>query len=124
MKETPARLSATLVTLARGHALLHGRKRVTGLDLGLAAHVGLCSMPRDRRIYLRALLAGGNGVLSDQKAQRALNTNPRSIQKIKETLELLGVIMTAREGARLAPDFKELRDPSFAGACRKFASGC
>ena len=46
-----------LYALARGHALVHGRRQLTEDDLPLVARAALESTPNDRRAVMRLLLA-------------------------------------------------------------------
>jgi hypothetical protein len=47
--EGPARIMSVLYGLARGHAILEGRSRLTDCDLPLIVAISLSSMPDDRR---------------------------------------------------------------------------
>ena len=47
--EDPKRAFAVLHNIARGHALIHGRKHLQEEDLPVVARIALSSMPRERR---------------------------------------------------------------------------
>jgi hypothetical protein len=53
--EGPFKLINYFKELARGHALIHGRSRVSRLDVELVAHVALSSIPSHLRPILRAV---------------------------------------------------------------------
>jgi hypothetical protein len=55
--EGPQRALSLLYALARGHALLHGRRQLDAADIPLAARAALESTPNDRRAVMRVLLA-------------------------------------------------------------------
>lgn len=56
MQEAPPRVVSMMKNLARGHALLHGRRQITGEDLDTCARVALSTVPKKRRDLLRELL--------------------------------------------------------------------
>ena len=57
MIEGPQRAMCLLYALARGHALVHGRRQLTVEDLPIVARAALESTPNDRRAVMRILLA-------------------------------------------------------------------
>ena len=124
LKEVPHRLAGLLATLARGHALLYGRSHVTMASLGLVMEVALCSMPGDRRAFLRAVLEAKGGVLEHGQAGRILEVGHSQISALGETLSLLGVVEMTPKGFRLASQFERLLDSDLQGVWREFKHVC
>ncbi len=88
--EAPHRAMSLLYALARGHALVHGRRQLTVDDLPLVARAALESTPNDRRAVMRLLLLNG-GVVSTGDVQEALRCSAPTARAILETLEKLGI---------------------------------
>jgi len=59
--EDPKRALAVLHNIARGHALIHGRKHLKEEDLPVVARIALSSMPRERRRVIETF-AGYEGI--------------------------------------------------------------
>ena len=78
-----------LYALARGHALVHGRRRLEEADMPIVARAALESTPNDRRAVLRLLLAH-QGSASTADVERALRCSAPTARAILETLEHLG----------------------------------
>lgn len=90
MIEQPHRAMSLLYALARGHALVHGRRQLSEEDLPLVARAALESTPNDRRAVMRLLLAK-EGVVSTADVQEALRCSAPTGRAILETLEKLGI---------------------------------
>jgi hypothetical protein len=90
MIEQPYRAMSLLYALARGHALVHGRRQLSEEDLPLVARAALESTPNDRRAVMRLLLAK-EGVVSTADVQEALRCSAPTGRAILETLEKLGI---------------------------------
>jgi hypothetical protein len=88
--EGPQRAMSLLYALARGHALVHGRRQLTRDDLPIVARAALESSPNDRRAVMRLLLAN-EGVVSTAEVQAALRCSAPTGRAILETLDKLGV---------------------------------
>jgi hypothetical protein len=88
--EQPHRAMALLYALARGHALVHGRRRPCEDDLKLVARAALESTPNDRRAVIRILLAKG-GMATTSNVEEALRCSAPTARAILETLDKLGV---------------------------------
>jgi hypothetical protein len=61
MQEAPPRVVSMIQNLARGHALLHGRRQITVEDLDICARVAISTVPKKRRDLLRELLQLDSG---------------------------------------------------------------
>jgi hypothetical protein len=90
MIEGPQRAMALLYGLARGHALVHGRRQLSAEDLPVVARVALESAPNDRRAVMRLLLANDGSVATGQ-VQNALRCSAPTGRAILETLDKLGL---------------------------------
>lgn len=88
--EQPHRAMSLLYALARGHALIHGRRQVTTSDLPLVARAALESTPNDRRAVVHQLLKH-EGVVTTANVQTALRCSSPTARAILETLEKLGL---------------------------------
>jgi len=82
--ERPWRAHAGLYNLARGHALVHGRRQLTMDDFPLVANLTVSSMPDHSRQVFKAMLRH-EGSLTVNQAQEALNT--ASLQTARTTLK-------------------------------------
>jgi hypothetical protein len=88
--EMPHRAMSLLYALARGHALVHGRRQLTSEDLPIVARAALESTPNDRRAVMRVLLAK-DGIASTKDVQDELQCSAPTGRAILETLEKLGL---------------------------------
>jgi hypothetical protein len=88
--EGPQRAMSQLYALARGHALIHGRRQLTEDDLRIVARAALESTPNDRRAVMRILLAN-NGIATTKDLQDTLRCSAPTGRAILETLEKLGI---------------------------------
>jgi hypothetical protein len=88
--EGPHRAMSLLYALARGHALIHGRRQLTEDDLPIVARAALESTPNDRRAVMRILLAN-DGVATTNNVQDKLRCSAPTGRAILETLEKLGI---------------------------------
>jgi hypothetical protein len=88
--EGPQRALSLLYALARGHALVYGRRQLAEADLVLAARAALESTPTDRRAVMRALIRNG-GVATADDVVKALRCSPPTARAILETLAKLRV---------------------------------
>ena len=79
-----------LYALARGHALVHGRRQLTLEDLPIVARAALESTPHDRRAVMRILLAR-DGIATTADLQEALRCSAPTARAILETLDKIGV---------------------------------
>jgi hypothetical protein len=79
-----------LYALARGHALVHGRRQLTADDLPIVARAVLESTPNDRRAVMRILLAK-DGLATTGDVEQALRCSAPTARAILETLDKLGV---------------------------------
>jgi hypothetical protein len=88
--EGPQRAMSLLYALARGHALIQGRRQLTEEDLPIVARAALESTPNDRRAVMRLLLAN-DGVVETGQLQSALRCSAPTARAILETLDKLGI---------------------------------
>ena len=96
--EGPQRLTALLFALARGHAIINGRKSLTSNDMAIVTEVALCSMPNDRRQVVDKLLdnpgtgkTSPRGCISSIEIGNALRVSRPTGIKIIEEFALLGI---------------------------------
>jgi len=88
--EAPYRAAAVLYNLARGRALLWGRRQLMPEDLVLVKHVVLSSAPMERGVLLHELLHSPVG-LTTSAVGRLLKVSAPTARKFMRTLELLDV---------------------------------
>jgi hypothetical protein len=88
--EQPHRALSLLYALARGHALVHGRRQLAEDDLPIAARAALESTPNDRRAVIRILL-NKQGMATTGDVEEALRCSAPTARAILETLDKLGV---------------------------------
>jgi hypothetical protein len=67
--EAPWRAFHVLLNVARGHALVAGRRHLTEADLPVVARIAISSMPTDMRKVLSALVHDGDGMVSVEDAR-------------------------------------------------------
>jgi len=88
--EQPYRAMSLLYALARGHALVHGRRQLSEHDLPLVARAAVESAPNDRRAVMRILL-DNDGMATTNDVEDALRCSAPTARAILETLDKLGV---------------------------------
>jgi hypothetical protein len=88
--EAPFRALAVLYNLARGRALLGGRRHLLPEDLDLLTHVALSSAPHERTRLVRALVAAG-GTITTRQAATALKATPPTARRAMKALAVLGI---------------------------------
>ena len=89
--EQPHRAMSLLYALARGHALIHGRRQLTEADLPIVARAALESTPHDRRAVMRLLIEDENGVVSAAEVEKAIHCSRPTARAIMETLGRLQI---------------------------------
>lgn len=98
-KEQPRRAYAVLGNLARGHALVHGRRQVTDDDLPLLARVAVSSMPSECGPVFAALVKRG-GPMTVAEVQKVLRVrHPETARKVAQDLDRRGVMEYVEVGA-------------------------
>jgi hypothetical protein len=102
--EGPQRAMSLLYGLARGHALVQGRRQLTVDELPVVARAALESTPNDRRAVMRLLLAN-NGVVTSAQLQEALRCSAPTARAILETLDKLGLGRLENPGPPVAATF-------------------
>ena len=124
MIEGPARAMSLLYALARGHALVHGRRQLTEADLPIVARAALESTPNDRRAVMRLLLAN-DGVITTNHVMGALRCSAPTGRAIIETLDKLAIGQLVNPGPpapatlTLAEDLSWLLEPLQANGRRE-----
>ena len=96
--EDPKRAYAVLHNIARGHALIHGRKHLKEEDLAVVARIALSSMPQERRRVIEAFALEG-------RKSDPLPSNPISVTAVMKATEV-GSDHTA---ARIMEDMDRLK---------------
>ncbi len=96
--EKPLRLTAVLYGLARGHAILCGRRSVTEDEMPLIAAVSLSSMPDDRRRVLDLLISRDHddkltplGSVTSTEVREILGYSKHAAHKVLNALDVLDV---------------------------------
>ena len=83
--ETPHRAHAVLRNLARGHALVHGRRQLTASDLPAVARVVISSIPTKVRPVFTALVEASGKPLTVAQVQAALHVkHPETARSVME----------------------------------------
>ena len=97
-EEQPFRARSVLSALARGHALVHGRRQLTEEDLPIIVRVAVSSMPTDRGTIFKALAAAG-GQLTVEQARQALGVKSlETARRRMEYFDALGVMEFVETG--------------------------
>lgn len=89
--EQPHRANQVLYNLARGRALLYGRKYVTNADLAIVMKVALNSARTDR-VKLFGLLLNKNGIVSSKDFQEHLNVSRNIAIRTMKSFRILGLV--------------------------------
>ncbi|MFB6185609.1 MAG: hypothetical protein ABEI86_01925 [Halobacteriaceae archaeon] len=89
--EGPQRIGATLLDIAKGHALLEGRTTLRVEDMEVCARIALSTMHQKRRKITRALLNPDNdGVLVAKDVEKATGVSRPTAHTRMELLDTLG----------------------------------
>ena len=88
--EKPNRINCLLYNLARGHAIICGRRQLTAEDLWPVLEVTFDSAPVTRAKLFRGLIEAG-GLLTTTKVEKLLNCTSPTARKEMEALSVLGV---------------------------------
>jgi hypothetical protein len=127
--ECPKRANHVLYNLARGHALVQGRRGVTMEDIRVVAKVAASSMPTARSKVFRALVLADNGELTTGQVMRILGQRAEeTARNFMDSLDQLGLVkyMPREPGKphmiRFADEWswcgtKEFRDMLQPGTC-------
>jgi hypothetical protein len=91
--ESPKRATQILYNLARGHALVHGRRALTMEDVPLVARIAASSMPTERSRVFRALALEEMGFIGTGQVREALRVKTDdTARSLMEDLEQLGIV--------------------------------
>ena len=82
--ESGYRAMSVLYNLARGHALLKGRKIIANEDLEVVIPIALSSMPTDRSSLLRCVLRTGGTLTVRQSAEELRVSQPTARKRLRE----------------------------------------
>jgi hypothetical protein len=107
--EDPKRAMTVLWNIARGHALVYGRRAVAPEDLAVACRVAVMSMPPDARRLFLALVRYAPQPITVTQAQAALGVGSHHTAKAAmEAFETRGIGVMADSPDRLgfAPEFE------------------
>jgi hypothetical protein len=117
--EGPERALAVLTNLARGRALVHGRRQISMDDLPLIATVTVSSMPGEASAIFRALVERG-GELRVEEVRVLLGAeHPESARTRMRYLDALGVMEFVNPGQgqtgvlRFRPEWEWCGSPEF-----------
>lgn len=94
--ERPDRINQLLYNLARGHAVLEGRNKITKEDLKPIVELSIDSAPTARTKLFRALIENG-GTMKTNEVQKSLKCSKPTALKEMETLKILGVAEMEQE---------------------------
>ena len=89
--EEPPRAINSLYNLAKGHALINGRRFLKSEDLEIVKAVCFSSMPHDRCEFLK-LLARHEGKLTTGQIEKELNCSKDTALRTMKIFEILGVV--------------------------------
>ena len=99
--EMPKRLINLLYNLAKGHAILNGRKKINQADINLIYKVGFSSMPYDRTVFFEQIISN-NGALSTTDVEQKMQIGKKAAIKLMKTFEILGMCNSVYEDMDLA----------------------
>lgn len=96
--EGPHRLANILYSLARAHALICGRDRLSEDDMAIVTQVALSSMPNDRRQVISLLLddpgslkLSPRGIVTTTEIEKTLTVSQYAADKVINELRILGI---------------------------------
>jgi hypothetical protein len=122
-REVPLRAYAVLGNLARGRALVHGRRQLTQDDVPLVARVVVSSMPTERGRVFAALSRNEGVPLTVGEVQAALGVRHReTARRVMTELDGLGIMEFGKgpgdpsECLRFRPDWAWCAGPELAAA--------
>jgi hypothetical protein len=92
VREGRGRIVTTLYDIARGHAVLHGRREVNADDLRVPTRVALSTMQKERRPIVRTLLSPETGKELDKNdfEERTSVSKPTLVNRMK-LMDTLGL---------------------------------
>lgn len=89
--EEPPRAINSLYNVAKGHALINGRKFLKKEDLEIVKAMAFSSMPHDRSEFLK-LLSKHEGKLTTKQIESELNCSQDTALRTMKTFEILGIV--------------------------------
>lgn len=96
--EAPHRVAQMLLNLARGHALLCGRREVALDDLNVCSRVALSTMPAKRRPIVREVVQLGPGEqLTRSEVMDRLKVSRPTAGKRMESVDEIGIAVTVED---------------------------
>ena len=128
--ESPHRVSKVLYNLARGRAVVYGRRVLNTDDLSMIAHVALSSIPERRKGVLQAFIATKGKPLTVNDVESAALTvrkhklvegvSRHTAENLMNEVEMLGFGKVERRGKKetqylhLAADWQWIVSENFA----------
>lgn len=114
--EMPDRINQLLYNLARGLALIQGRKKINKSDLEMVTRVALDSAPTERVLIFRELLEGQFYRLTSSEIQKVLKCSRPTALKNMRALHVLDLVEmykepTGEKGIRLRDEYNWLKEP-------------
>jgi hypothetical protein len=94
--EEPQRMAALLHNVARGHAIIQGRRQLNEDDIQICIDLAFNSMSTDRQLLLEFLLRN-DGRASTTDITKNLNVSKPTALALMETLRVLGVVTMDEE---------------------------
>ncbi len=91
LSEKPERVLTILYNIARGHAIVHSRRKLDLSDLDIVWNIVCSSMPKDRSTVFSLLIKNG-GVVNQSDIKRELRCSGSTAKKIMETLAYLDIV--------------------------------
>jgi hypothetical protein len=96
--ESARRANAIFYNVARGHALVCGRTRLTEDDLPIIARLTMSSMQKRRRDLFRALILNSDHRLTVGEASKALRVTHVTAENVIEEFQWLGIATFFKPG--------------------------
>lgn len=96
--ESPHRANAVLYNLARGHALVCGRMRLSADDVPIVAQITLSSIPVYRRAVLMAFARSEGKPLTVKQIEGAARVTRHTAEAIMDEMEWLGLAIHEKHG--------------------------
>lgn len=106
--EAPYRAYNVLTSIARGHAILYGRKMLSIDDLGVIKRTAMSTMPDDRRIILPKLIENNGRLTSDEISEVLRCSKPKALISM-EAMSAVGLVRI-NEGDGSVPNEIVLED--------------
>ncbi|MDP8215825.1 MAG: hypothetical protein P9L98_00680 [Candidatus Kaelpia imicola] len=90
--EAPHRAISLFLNLAKGRAIINGRRQICINDMALVLDVALSSCPSDRGKIFKALVKSENGTLNTQEVCEVLNVSTKIALRAMENFSILKIV--------------------------------